>query len=261
MRIKPKKSLGQNFLVDRHARERIIRSCAFTCEDTILEIGSGRGELTALLAKEAKLVYALEIDKALSRNLKKDFKGCDNVRVICHDILQFDIGAYFSDFPGKIKVFGNLPYYITSPIIELLFRYKNKIAAVFITVQKEFAQRIVAGAGDKNYGAFSCFVQYFSEPKKLFYIKKGSFAPVPKVDSCFLRLAIRQEPAVRTKDRDHFFKIIRAAFNQRRKTLKNSLKGLILREKIEEFLRSKKLSLNIRPEDLSLQDFADLANL
>jgi 16S rRNA (adenine1518-N6/adenine1519-N6)-dimethyltransferase len=261
MRSKPKKGLGQNFLVDKNARERIIRACAFTSRDIILEVGAGRGELTQLLAEKADLVYALEIDQTLCKGLRNDLKHLKNACVICQDILSFDINSYFSGHPGKIKVFGNLPYYITSPIIEHLFRFRNKIDTVFITVQKEFAQRIIAGAGERDYGAFSCFVQYFSEPKKLFYIKKGSFAPCPKVDSCFLRLSIREKPAVQVKDPAYFFKIIRTAFNQRRKTLKNTLKGIIPPKNIEEFLKARGLNPTIRPEELSLKDFAYLADM
>jgi 16S rRNA (adenine1518-N6/adenine1519-N6)-dimethyltransferase len=261
MRIKPKKGLGQNFLVDKNIQTKIIRTCAFGPQDVVLEVGAGRGEFTPLIAREAALVYALEIDDSLCTNLKTKLKEFKNTSVIRQDILQFDLNDFFSRHPGKIKVFGNIPYYITSPIIEHFFRFKNKIDTVFITVQKEFAQRILAHAGSKNYGAFSCFVGYFAEPKKFFYIKKKSFYPIPQVDSCFLQLSIRQSPAVQVKDEALFFKIIRTAFNQRRKTLKNSLKEIIPRIKIEDFLKACAIDENIRPEKLSLRDFAYLANM
>lgn len=261
MRCKPKKSLGQNFLIDKNVQTKIIRACAFSPQDVVLEVGAGRGELTRLIAKEAALVYALEIDKSLCKGLEDTFKDYKNVKVICQDILRFDINAYFLRHPEKIKIFGNLPYYITSPIIEHCFGFKEKVETAFITVQKEFARRILAGPGNRDYGSFSCFVDYFSQPKKIFYIKKGSFFPVPKVDSCFLRLSLREEPPVEVKNEAFFFKVIRTAFNQRRKTLRNSLSQVIPQKKIESFLKERGLNQNIRPEKLSLNDFALLANI
>ena len=162
---------------------------------------------------------------------------------------------------GGIKVVGNIPYYITSPIIEYLLKYRDKIETVFISVQKEFAKRIVANAGSKEYGSFSCFVQYYSIPKILFFIKKGSFSPIPKVDSCLLELKIRQAPAVNAKDEELFFKVIRASFNKRRKTLRNSLDGIIPLQKLLEFFKKYHIDSNIRPEDLTLKDFAHLTNI
>jgi len=261
MRCKPKKSLGQNFLVDKNVQTKIIRACAFHPLDVVLEVGAGRGELTRLIAEEVAFVYALEIDQMLCKELNYNFKDYKNVVIICQDILRFDIDAYFSRHGGKIKIFGNLPYYITSPIIERLFRFRQKIDTVFITVQKEFAQRILARAGGKNYGSFSCFVEYFAEAKKLFFIKKRSFYPCPKVDSCFLQLTMRESPPVQVKDETLFFKIIRKAFNQRRKTLRNSLEGVIPLKKINDFLKERGIEQNIRPERLSLTDFAYLANM
>lgn len=229
-------------------------------QDVVLEVGAGTGEFTRLLAKETAFVYALEIDESLCENLKYNLKNFKNIRIIFQDFLHFDFHAYFSQQTGKIKVFGNIPYYITSPIIEHLFRYKDKIDTIFITVQKEFALRILAHPVTKSYGSFSCFVQYFAEPKKHFYIKRNSFSPAPKVDSCFLELKIRESPLVKVEDETFFFKIIRKAFNQRRKTLKNSLKEVIARNKIEDFLSSRGLKQDVRPEKLSLKDFGFLAN-
>jgi 16S rRNA (adenine1518-N6/adenine1519-N6)-dimethyltransferase len=260
MYIKPKKGLGQNFLVDKNVQNKIIKACAFSPQDVVLEVGAGTGEFTRLIAEEAAFVCALEIDDALCEDLRKNLKKYKNVSVICQDFLKFDFNAYFLRHPGKIKVFGNIPYYITSPIIERIFESKNKIDTVFLTVQKEFAQRILARAGTKKYGSFTCFIEYFAEPKKFFYIKKNSFYPAPKVDSCFLQLSIRENPPVLLKDEKLFFKIIRAAFNQRRKTLKNSLKEVIPRKNIEDFLKMRGLDQNIRPENLSLEDFAFLVN-
>ncbi len=261
MHVKPKKALGQNFLVDKNIQHKIIAACALKSSDIVLEIGSGRGELTQYIAGKVKSVSALELDRILYQFLKDKFRDYANVKVLNQDILKFNLHKYFSKPRNKIKIIGNIPYYITTPIIEHLFKYKDKIETIFISVQKEFGQRIIAQAGSKAYGAFSCFVQYYAEPKIIFTIKKTSFLPSPKVDSCFLRMDIRSKPAVQLKDEGFFFKIIRGAFNQRRKSLKNSLKGLIPPEKLEIFFRSYNINPNIRPEDLGLQDFASLSNL
>jgi 16S rRNA (adenine1518-N6/adenine1519-N6)-dimethyltransferase len=279
MRCKPKKSLGQNFLIDRNIQRKIIQSCAFQPQDTVLEIGAGRGELTGLIADKVNKIYALEIDPSLCSMLKVNFKDCPKVKIINQDILKFNLNRLFltrdSDYlfyPRKrekgrcpyykktrLKVIGNIPYYITSPIIERLLKFKDNIEVIFLTVQKEFAQRIIAHPGTKAYGAFSCFVQYYLEPKVIFEVKKGCFFPQPKVDSCFIRLKVRPQPLVTPKDEQLFFKVIRAAFNQRRKTLRNSLKGVILPQKLELFFQKYGLNNNIRPEGLSLADFANLA--
>lgn len=263
MRIKPKKSLGQNFLIDRNIQRKIIRACKLKISDTILEIGAGTGELSGLISPCVKNLYALEKDTRLYKILQENIESYKNARIINRDILKFNLKRYFSGLGrnNKIKVIGNIPYYITSPIIEHLFKYKERIEAILITVQKEFAKRIVAPCGRKDYGAFSCFLQYYTKPEILFYIKKGSFSPSPKVDSCFLRLNLRSRPEVKLKSEKLFFKIIRQAFGQRRKTLRNSLKGIVTPEKIEEFFHKYRANKDIRPENLTLQDFANLSNL
>jgi 16S rRNA (adenine1518-N6/adenine1519-N6)-dimethyltransferase len=259
MHPKPKKSLGQNFLVDKNILNKIISSCGFNNCDTILEIGAGRGELTGLLAQRAKKLFAVEIDADLYLLLKEKFKDQPNAEIIHQDILKFDFKKKFKK--EKIKVVGNIPYYISSPIIEHLFKYRDKIGSIYLTVQKEFARRVVAHSGSKDYGSFSCFVQYYSEPKILFYISKGCFYPAPKVDSAFLRLEVRKKPILSAAKEKILFRITRAAFNQRRKTLRNSLKGVITRQKLDKFFAKFAIDSNIRPEQLSLQDFANLAVL
>jgi 16S rRNA (adenine1518-N6/adenine1519-N6)-dimethyltransferase len=209
------------------------------------------------LAKQVKRVYALEIDRGLCAVLRQAFSNSPNVRLINQDILKFDFKKHFRG--SKIKVVGNIPYYITTPIIERLFKFKKNIGSVYLTVQKEFARRLVARPNSKEYGAFSCFTQYHCRPEILFYIKKGSFRPVPNVDSAFLRLDILPEGRPPLKDEALFFKVIRRAFSQRRKTLRNSLKGLLPKKKIESFLARHSLSPDIRPEGLSLQDFINLS--
>jgi 16S rRNA (adenine1518-N6/adenine1519-N6)-dimethyltransferase len=256
MHAKPKKSLGQNFLKDGNIRRKIISACDFSLSDKVLEIGAGTGLMTGSIAAGVKEVFALEIDGSLINLLKDSVKGFDNVNIVNKDILKFDLNHIRAH---KLKVFGNIPYYITTPIIEHLLIYREKIDMIFLTVQKEFGKRMVASPGSKDYGSFSLFVQYYTECKMLFIIKKNSFFPAPKVDSCFLRLKIRTEPAVNAGDEERFFRIIRSAFQQRRKTLKNSLEGLIRQSKLEEFFRTYNIDPKIRPEDLSLQNFAELA--
>ncbi len=184
------------------------------------------------------------------------------MQVINSDILNVNlkniIGSYKN---GEIKVIGNIPYYITSPILERLLAHKTKMRAIFITVQKEFAQRIAAPPGGKDYGAFSCFIQYHANPKVLFHIKNNSFFPKPKVGSSFLRLEIRSAPCVKIKDEAAFFELIRAAFNKRRKTLRNSLKDILPEEKLNAFFIKYEIDADIRPERLSLENFADLINI
>jgi 16S rRNA (adenine1518-N6/adenine1519-N6)-dimethyltransferase len=260
MHVKPKKGLGQNFLFDKNIQRKLVASYNLKARDHVLEIGAGYGELTKLVADNAAFVYALEIDPELCKTLRDNTKGYSNIEIINQDILIFNLKRYFSKFKNKIKVVGNIPYYITTPIIGHLLKYRNKIETVFITVQKEFAKRIVANAGSKEYGSFSCFVQYYSIPKILFFIKKGSFSPIPKVDSCLLELKIRQVPAVNVKDEELFFKVIRASFNKRRKTLRNSLDSIVPLQKLPEFFKKYGIDVNIRPEDLTLKDFAHLAN-
>ena len=258
MHIKPKKSLGQNFLVDPNIQRKIISACQFKSFDTVLEIGAGRGELTRLIANRVNKVYALEIDTGLCDILKESFKDYVNVKIINQDVLKFNLKRYFSKLKEKIKVVGNIPYYITTPILEHFLKDRDKIDTIFITVQKEFAKRMTAQTGSKDYGAFSCFIQYYTEPKILFFIRKSCFLPTPKVDSCFLRLDIRDELVLEPKEERLLFKIIRAAFNKRRKTLRNSLKGKILPQKLDSFFNKYGIDSNIRPEDLTLVDFVNL---
>lgn len=261
MYAKPIKSLGQNFLIDKNIRNKIISACDFKPADIVLEIGSGKGELTGMAAKTCSKVFALELDSGLCGILKNSLKEYDNVTIINKDILKFDISGNFNKEAGKIKILGNIPYYISSPIIEHLLKFKDIIDSIFITVQKEFAARVVASAGSKDYGSFSCFTQYYTIPKRLFFIKKTSFFPSPSVDSCFLRLDIRRRPAVETDDEGLLFKVIRAAFNKRRKTLRNSLSEIVTKENLGLFFSSYKLNPNIRPEEMCLQDFANLTKI
>jgi len=277
MCFRPKKYLGQNFLIDRNIQKKIIEACEITSWDTVLEIGAGRGELTRLIAEKTDKVFALELDLNLCSILKKnivdfpqinpapsteermDRRRC-GVKIINKDILRFNISRYFKDTP-KIKVIGNLPYYITSPIIVHLFKFHDKIKNIFITVQKEFADRLVATPGSSDWSAFSCFVQYYTEPKSLFLIKKTCFRPQPKVDSALVRLSLKEKLPLDKKNQRRLFKVIRLSFQQRRKTLKNALRGVISPERLEQYFNQYSIDRNIRGEDLSLQDFISLINV
>ncbi len=261
MHQKPKKSLGQNFLVDKNIQRKIIDTCELKATDTVLEIGAGRGELTGPIAEKVDKIYALELDSSLCQTIKDTLKDYRNVEIINQDILKFNLRKYFNRYKNKIKVIGNIPYYITTPIIKHLLAYRDKIGSVYISVQKEFAKRMTARAGSGEYGSFSCFIQYYAEPQILFLIKKNCFYPAPSVDSCFLRLEIRKESTLELKNERLFFRIIRAAFEKRRKTLKNSLKDVIAAKKLERFFALYDIDSNIRPEALTLKDFANLTNI
>jgi 16S rRNA (adenine1518-N6/adenine1519-N6)-dimethyltransferase len=263
MRIPPKKSLGQNFLIDQNIRNKIVASLELKKDDVVLEIGSGRGELTQAIAQQVSKVFGLEIDRRLDSFLESKFTGPDKkVKIMNQDILKLEVAKFLKEnkIQGRIKVFGNIPYYISSPIIEHLLKFRDRIEAIFITVQKEFAARVAAVPGSKAYGSFSCFTQYYTCPRVIFNISRNCFKPAPKVDSSFLELKIREEPAVRVKDEKLFFKIIRGAFNQRRKTLRNSLEGIVSPEALNDLFDRSGVDKNIRPEDLSLENFAFLSN-
>lgn len=260
MYIKPKKGLGQHFLIDKNIQNKIITACEFSPSDIVLEIGAGRGELSFQIAKKVKSLYAVELDRDLCEFLKKNLKDYPNTKVIRQDILKFNFQAFLNKIENKVKIIGNIPYYITTPIIEKIFKYKEKIQYVFITVQEEFAKRMTSQPGSKLYGALSCFVQYYSEPKILFKIKKTSFFPRPRVDSSFVRLKIRDYP-IKVNDESFLLKIIQTAFTYRRKVLKNSLKNLISEKKLQQFFIKHNISSTIRPEELSLRDFINLVNL
>ena len=261
MHKKPKKSLGQNFLADKNILNKIASACNFSLRDTVLEIGSGKGELTRLVAERVKKVYAVEIDKDLKDPFNYNLaEFSDRVKLVNKDIIKVDLRELIGKGETKIRVVGNIPYYITTPIIEYLLAHRSLIQDVFLTVQKEFARRVISPGGGKEYGALTCFIQYYAQAKILFSIKRGSFYPVPKVDSSLLHLVFRSRPAVDVEDPELFFKLIRSAFNQRRKTLVNSLRRIVPDGRLESFFRVYDIDTLVRPERLTLQDFANLAN-
>jgi len=260
MQIKPKKRLGQSFLIDPNIKRKIIASCGLSQKDTVLEIGAGRGELTKLIAENAGSVFTVEIDSSLIETLKNNLIAYPNVTIINCDILKLDLSGLGIKCGKKLKVIGNIPYYISTPIIEHLLRYRHRVDAIFLTVQKEYARRLTALPGGADYGSLSCFVQYHAVPEILFYIKKNCFFPAPRVDSAFVRILLKANKRMGPGKERRLFKIIRTAFNQRRKTLRNSLKGIIPKSKLEHYLENRSLDNNIRPQMLSLDDFIGLSN-
>ena len=259
------KRLGQNFLIDGHVIEKIIRAADIKKEDIVLEIGPGIGTMTQYLSEAAGKVYAVEIDKNLIPILADTLSGYDNVTVINEDILKLDIRDLIKEDKGSLKVVANLPYYITTPIIMGLL--ENQIPAVSITVmvQKEVASRMQAGPGSKDYGALSLAVQYYAEPYIAANVPPNCFMPRPNVGSSVIRLTNWEKPPVDVKDEKLMFKIIRASFNQRRKTLQNGINNSpdlsFSKEQVVKALKELGLNENIRGEALSLEQFAKLSDI
>ena len=260
------KKFGQNFLIDTHILETIIEESEITPEDCVLEIGPGIGTMTQYLAENSKNVVAVEIDKALIPILEDTLSEYDNVTVINDDILKVDIQKLCDDYNnGKpIKVVANLPYYITTPIIMGLFESHVPLKSITIMVQKEVADRMQEGPGSKEYGALSLAVQYYAKPEIVANVPPNCFMPRPNVGSAVIKLTRYEEPPVQVDDEKYMFSLIRASFNQRRKTLANGLTngGLgLTREMVTEALVKMELSETIRGEALTLEQFATLSNI
>ena len=260
------KKFGQNFLIDTHVLDKIIRAAEIGKDDLVLEIGPGIGTMTQYLSCAAGKVIAVEIDRALIPILEDTLDGYDNVRVINEDVLKVDIRKLVEEEnEGRpIKVVANLPYYITTPIIMGLFENHVPIKSITVMVQKEVADRMQVGPGTKDYGALSLAVQYYAKPKIVANVPPNCFMPRPKVGSAVIRLERYEKPPVEVKNEKLMFRIIRASFNQRRKTLVNGLKNSqeipFSKEQIEQALGMCGLSLSVRGEALTLAQFAQLAN-
>lgn len=261
------KKFGQNFLIDSHVLNKIIDAAEITKDDFVLEIGPGIGTMTQYLAEAAREVTAVEIDRNLIPILKETLAAYDNVTVINQDVLKTDIAALAQEKNGgkPIKVVANLPYYITTPIIMGLFESHVPISSITVMVQKEVAMRMQAGPGTKDYGALSLAVQFYSEPYIAANVPPNCFIPRPNVGSAVIRLKSYEEPPVKVKDEKLLFSLIRASFNQRRKTLVNGLKNSselnFTKEEILEALNKCGFNENVRGEALTLAQFAALADV
>ena len=261
------KKFGQNFLIDENVVEKIVREAGVTKDDFVVEVGPGIGTMTQILCENAREVVAVEIDKKLIPILTEDtLSYYDNVTVINEDILKLDICKLAEEKnQGKpIKVVANLPYYITTPIIMGLFESHVPIDSITIMVQKEVAERMQEGPGSKEYGALSLAVQYYAKPEIVANVPPNCFMPRPNVGSAVIRLTRHEKPPVEVEDEKLMFRIIRASFNQRRKTLANGLNNSpeihLPKEVIQESIVSLGVPENIRGEALSLEQFAELSN-
>lgn len=261
------KKFGQNFLIDTHVLDKIIDAAGITKEDFVLEIGPGIGTMTQYLCENAREVAAVEIDRNLIPILADTLKEYDNVEVINEDILKLDIAALAQQKNGgnPIKVVANLPYYITTPIIMGLFESHVPIDSITIMVQKEVADRMQSGPGSKDYGALSLAVQYYARPEIVANVPPNCFMPRPNVGSAVIRLTRHEESPVAVEDDKLMFRIIRASFNQRRKTLANGLNNApdiqLSKEQIQEGILALGVPVNVRGEALTLEQFAELSNI
>ena len=261
------KKFGQNFLIDTHVLDKIIRESGVTKDDLVIEIGPGIGTMTQYLCENAREVVAIEIDKNLIPILQDTLSTYDNITVINEDVLKVDIKKLAEEKNGgkPVKVVANLPYYITTPIIMGLFESHVPIDSITIMVQKEVADRMQEGPGSKEYGALSLAVQYYAKPEIVANVPPNCFMPRPNVGSAVIRLTCHEKPPVEVNDEKFMFNIIRASFNQRRKTLVNGLGNAaflpVTKEQVVEALEKMQISPTIRGEALSLEQFAKLSNL
>ena len=261
------KKFGQNFLIDEHVLDKIIRAAEITKDDYVLEIGPGIGTMTQYLACAAREVTAVEIDRALIPILEDTLKEYDNVSIINEDILKVDIAALAKEKNGgrPIKVVANLPYYITTPIIMGLFESHVPLESITVMVQKEVADRMQVGPGTKDYGALTLAVQYYAEPYIVANVPPNCFMPRPAVGSAVIRLTRHQKPPVEVMDEKLMFRLIRASFNQRRKTLANGLKNSgelnLSKEVITAAIEKLGKGSSVRGEALDLEEFARLTNI
>lgn len=265
--VRPKKSLGQNFLIDEGVIDAIASGCGADESALVIEIGPGTGALTLPLAERAGILVAVELDDNLIEPLRVKTFGMDNVRIVHEDILKLDIDSLIAEIKEShdiksVRAVGNLPYYITTPIIMKLLQTSEEIDSITVMMQKEVAERISAEPGDRACGAITYSVHYYSEVSKVVDAPRESFFPVPNVDSEVLRMDIRKEPAVRCKDPEFMFRCIKTGFSQRRKTLLNSLSAMegMDKNKVAEALSASGIDEKRRAETLSLAEFAELAD-
>ncbi len=246
----PRKRLGQHFLIDPQVLHRIMNAAKLTKDDLVIEIGSGLGVVTSEIAERAHHVIAVELDKELLRISRDVLKSCSNISFVAKDILKTRLSELASG--RKYKIIGNLPYYITAPIIERILEAKERPEVAVLMVQKEVAERMAASPGSKKYGSFSIFTQYHAEVKLDSFVSKSSFFPWPEVGSAIVVLRPYKTPRYQVKSEKRFFNIVHASFQQRRKKIRNSLR--------EYNLEGLDMDLNRRPETLLIEEFAEIAN-
>ncbi len=259
------KAMGQNFLINPSICPKMAELCGATSQTGVIEIGPGIGVLTRELAQAAKKVVAIELDKRLIPILKETLSDHPNVKVINQDVLKTDLQEIINEeFPDMdVVICANLPYYITSPIIMNILEMRYPIKALTVMVQKEAAIRLCADVGNREAGAVTVAVQYYSEPNNLFPVSRGSFMPSPKVDSAVIRLDIREKPPIEIADQKLFFQLVKAAFGQRRKVLTNAIPAAtdITKEQLQQALDKVNLSHNARGEELTMQKWGELTNV
>lgn len=265
--ITANKSLGQNFLIDDDVINKTVASAEITKEDLVIEIGPGLGTLTSRLLEKAKKVIAIELDKKMIKILQERFSLYSNFELINEDVLRVNLKELIKKEKEEnkikdVKIVANLPYYITTPIIMKLLEDKLDIKSITVMVQKEVAQRLAAKPGEKLAGAITYSVQYYCETELIVEVSNQSFIPAPEVDSEVINLKIRNTPTVKIEDEKIFFKLIKASFMQRRKTFLNGVSnsGLIGKEELKEILNEMNISENVRGENLTLEQFAQISN-
>jgi 16S rRNA (adenine1518-N6/adenine1519-N6)-dimethyltransferase len=256
--VRLNRNLGQHFLTDKNILNKIVDAATLSKNDLVLEVGTGIGTLTKPLASKAGFVVTVEVDKKMIPLAKDSLKEFDNIDIINEDIMKCNVPEMMDKHPGfkHRKVVANVPYYITTPLISLLIGSKTKFETIVITIQKEVAERIVSKPGNKRYGSLTIFVNYYTKPEIVFNIPSSAFVPPPEVGSAVIRLDVLDKPSVKVKDEKLFFRIVRAAFNQRRKMLKNALEAAKIDWPAGTDIDGKR-----RGETLSIEEFAKLANL
>jgi 16S rRNA (adenine1518-N6/adenine1519-N6)-dimethyltransferase len=263
--LRLKKGLGQCLLLDPHPLEEIAKACELTKDDVILEIGTGTGALTEYLAKYAGNVISFDVDKTIQSVARELLKKYPNIGYILGDVLEMDLMPFFHNFPGRsVKMAGNLPYYITTPLMMKFLEEKYPFERLVITIQKEVADRILSAPGTKDYGILTLSVSYYCKVERVREISRKAFLPAPDVDSTVLRLFRHPEPPVKVPDEKIFFNLIKASFQQRRKKLSNSLESFansrgINKSRMNQILVASGLSSDIRAEQLTLEDYARIA--
>jgi 16S rRNA (adenine1518-N6/adenine1519-N6)-dimethyltransferase len=264
--FRPKKRFGQNFLVDRNIVGKVLDAADIREGDSILEVGPGAGTLTLAIAQRGARIVAVEVDRGLIAILQEVLSGHPNAQVVNADILGLNMRRFLADHfgPAKVKIVGNLPYYITSPIITAVIEARTQVEHIVLMVQKEVAERLRASPGTKDYGSMSVYVQFYSEPEIIAHVSKNVFLPPPEISSAIVRLNVRSRPPVEVPSDEGFFDVVHCAFGQRRKTLLNSLADCpalgLSKQQVADVLHGANIDPSRRAETLSLQEFAAIVS-